>query len=419
MTDFKLSTLTAALKRYPGRFLLAVLVIAGLAYFNWDGDAPSAPSQSGKFGRKGQKKSGFDNEGQIPTVAYASSRRQDIPVYLNGLGTITALHTVTVRARVDGELIKVNFREGQFVKQGEILAEIDPRPFQIQLQQAEGQLIRDEALLKNAQIDLSRYQTLLEQDSIAPQQTATQAALVKQYQGNLEIDRAQVENARLQLQYARISAPVSGRIGLRLVDQGNMIRNSDSNGLAIITQLQPITAVFTLPEDTVPALMQHWREQQTLAVEAYDRAGKQRLAQGQLLAIDNQIDTTTGTLKLKAQFDNQDLTLFSNQFVNIRLHLDTLRNTIAVPTAAIQQGTQGAFVYVIRSDQTVTVKTVHTGSTTDDGWIAINNGLEDNQKVVIDGADRLREGMTVNLPKEVQSAQASNSTESVASTPTP
>lgn len=403
MSASKLSVLISQFRNNPLRILSILIVLITGSYFSFgylnnssEHQAKTGSKKSGKF--KDQK-----NEAQTPTVAFATTEVRDIPIYLHGLGTVTALQTVTIRSRVDGELVKVHFTEGQLVKQGDILAEIDPRPFQIQLQQAEGQLLRDEALLKNAQIDLTRYQTLLDQDSIAPQQTATQAALVKQYQGNLEIDRAQVNNAKLQLSYAKITAPVAGRIGLRLLDQGNIIHSNDVNGFAVITQLQPITVLFTLSEDSVPAVMKAWREQQHLKVEAYDRSEKQLLAQGSLLAVDNQIDATTGTIKLKAQFDNKDLTLFSNQFVNIKMKLDTLKNTVAVPTAAIQQGVQGAFVYLIQNDHSITLKPILVGPK-HENWAAVLEGLNAGERVVTDGADRLREGITVNLPTEQNTA---------------
>ena len=285
----------------------------------------------------------------------------------------------------------------------QLIPGIDPRPYQVQLQQAQGQLMRDEALLKNAQIDASRYQTLLEQDSIAPQQTATQAALVKQYQGTVEIDRALVDNAKLQLSYAHVTAPVSGRIGLRLVDQGNMIHSNDANGLAVITQLQPISVVFTLPEDQIPAVMQRWHRDNNIGVEAYDRAGNTKLAEGKLMAVDNQIDTTTGTLKLKAQFDNQERTLFSNQFVNIKMKLDTLQGVILAPNAAIQHGANGAFVYVVKDDQTITVKAIKTAAS-DGNHTVISEGLSADEKLVIDGADKLREGSQVNIAGQTPTA---------------
>lgn len=329
-------------------------------------------------------------------VAVATVVLGDLPIVLEGLGAVSALRTVTVRSRVDGELVRIHFTEGQNVRPGDLLAEIDPRPFQIQLQQAEGQLRKDEALLRNAEVDLKRYRTLLDQDSIASQQTVTQESLVQQYLGTVEIDRAQVANARLQLTYARITAPIAGRVGLRLVDQGNIVRASDTNGLVVITQVQPIAVVFTLPEDQSPAVMKRWQAGARIPVEVFDRAAAVRLALGELLAVDNQIDASTGTFRLKAQVANDDGRLFPNQFVNARLRLDTLRGVPLVPTAAIQRGAIGAFVYVVKDDRTVTARPVKLG-VSDNEKVAVSEGLKAAERVVVEGADKLREGATVDL----------------------
>ncbi len=341
------------------------------------------------------KKSGKFTDPEIAVAAVAATQG-DFPVYLTGLGTVTALRTVTVRSRVDGELIRVAFKEGQMVHAGDLLAEIDPRAFQVQLMQAEGQLLRDEALLKNAEIDLVRYKTLLEQDSIAAQQTITQESLVKQYKGTIAIDRGLLANAKLQLSYARITAPITGRLGLRLVDQGNIVHASDANGLAVITQIQPIAVVFTLPEDDLQAVMKQFRSGESLPIDAYDRSGKIKLAEGQLLAVDNQIDISTGAVKLKGQFANEDGALFSNQFVNIKMKMDTLRSVTIIPTAAIQRGTIGTFVYVVKKDQTVSVRPLTLGPTEGEK-AAVLEGLQPNELVVVDGADKLRESMKVKL----------------------
>lgn len=345
--------------------------------------------------KEDDKKSGKFTD-PVVAVAAVKATQGDFPVYLSGLGTITALRTVTVRSRVDGELIRIAFKEGQLVNAGDLLAEIDPRAFQIQLMQAEGQLLRDEALLNNARTDLVRYKTLLEQDSIAAQQSVTQESVVKQYQGTVAIDRGLVANAKLQLSYTRITAPITGRLGLRLLDQGNIVHASDANGLAVITQMHPIAVVFTLPEDELPSVMKQFQSSNGLTIEAYDRKGQVRLGQGQLLAVDNQIDTNTGTVKLKGQFANEDNTFFSNQFVNIKMNMGTLHSVTIIPTAAIQRGIMGAFVYVVKEDQSVSVKPLKLGPTEGEK-VAVLEGLQPDELVVVDGADKLRENMLVKL----------------------
>ena len=346
-------------------------------------------------------------------VAVASATQADFDVYLQGLGTVTALRSVLVKPRVDGELVRVVFTEGQYVQAGELLAEIDPRPFQIQLQQAEGQLMRDQALLKNAQLDQSRYQTLLAQDAIAAQQAASQAAQAKQYQGIVAMDQAQVNSAKLQLSYTKLTAPIAGQVGLRQIDQGNIVHANDSLGLVVISQLQPISVVFTLPEDQVQPVLQRLRKHQDIRIEAYDRAGKTLLAQGQLAAIDNQIDPATGTLKLKAQFANTDLSLFANQFVNIKMHLDTLPNAIHIATAAIQHDAAGAFVYVVQADKIVAQRRVDLGPTEGDK-VVVKDNLAVGELAIIAGADRVTVGKAVDIAeqdgKPIAAAQASKPT---------
>ncbi|MGZ5049901.1 MAG: MdtA/MuxA family multidrug efflux RND transporter periplasmic adaptor subunit [Methylobacter sp.] len=380
--------------------LAALAVIAAVFYFRHPSPEANPDGRPGaSFGKKGGGKDKRFDDDAPSVVSVETARKADFPVYLTGLGNVTALRTVTVKPRVDGELVKVLFTEGQMVKEGDLLAEIDPRPFQVQLQQAEGQLLRDEALLKNAQIDYERYRILLAQDSISAQQTVTQDALIKQYRGTVEMDKALVNNAKLQLNYARLTAPISGQAGLRQIDQGNIVHAGDANGLVVITQIQPINVVFTLPEDKVQQVVQRARSNEPVTVEAYDRSGKTKLAVGKLLALDNQIDPTTGTLKLKAQFDNKEHTLFANQFVNIKMHLETLPNVTQVSSAAIQHDSQGAFVYVASPEKTVQLRRVKLGPTEADK-VAVLDNLAAGETVVIEGIDRLREGSLVDIAQK-------------------
>jgi membrane fusion protein, multidrug efflux system len=329
----------------------------------------------------------------VPVVA-APVRSSDMPVYLRGLGSAAAFNTVSVRSRVDGQLIAIHFQEGQNVKEGDLLAEIDPRPFQVQLEQAQGQLARDQAQLNDAQVNLARYEALWKEQVIARQQLDTQRASVGQFEGAIKSDQAAISNARLQLTYSKVTAPLSGRIGLRQVDVGNIVHASDQNGIAVIAQLQPIAVFFTIPADNLPEVLRKLRGGAHPKVEAYDRDDRTKIATGSLLTVDNQIDPTTGTSRLKAVFDNKDGALFPNQFVNCRLLLDSLRNVTIVPTAAIQRGPQGAYVYIVKADKTADLRNVVTGIT-EGNEIVVESGIKPGELVVVDGQDKLQQGVRV------------------------
>jgi membrane fusion protein, multidrug efflux system len=359
-----------------------------------------------------QPKAGGRSQGPAP-VAVATVQKGDMPVTLTGLGTVSPLATVTVKTQINGYLTEVAFQEGQMVRKGDFLAQIDPRPYQVALEQAEGQLAKDQALLKNAQLDLQRYNTLVAQNSIARQTRDTQISLVAQDQAAIKTDQAQVDAQKLNLVYAHIVSPVAGRVGLRQVDAGNYVQTSDPNGIVIVTQLQPISVIFTLPEDHLPTVLKRLHAGANLPVSAYDRTGTTELGKGRLETVDNQIDTATGTVKLRAIFDNEQETLFPNQFVNVQLLVDTLRDTDIVPSAAIQHGAPGAFVYVVKPDQTAAVQKVKLGPG-DGQHIAVLDGLQTGDKVVVDGSDRLREGAKVTLARVGSEPQGGGEPEAAA-----
>jgi len=379
-------------------FLLVITGVAGYAV--WRAGQPIPLAQKAAQGGGGGGRGGGGRGaglGPVPVVV-TKVTRSSIPVYLNGLGNVTPYYNVTVKSRVDGQLMKVDFNEGDLVKAGQVLAEIDPRPYQVQLDMAQATLAHDQALLDNAKVDQKRYEGLVKTDAIPSQQLDTQNALVAQYEGTIKQDNANIESANLQLTYAKVPAPISGVVGLRLVDPGNIVHAADANGMITIAQLQPIAVLFTIPEDSLPQVNQKLRAGAKLPADAYNRDNSQKLASGTLVTLDNQIDNTTGTSRLKAVYENKDNALFPQQFVNIRLLVDTLTNQLVVPNVAVQNGQQGTFVYVVDDDSIVHLKTVKVGYTTQTS-ADILSGLSDGDRVVVDGTDRLIEGATVRVRK--------------------
>ncbi len=366
-------------------WLIGLLLLGGAGYWAWQRPVAEPAAPAGKPGA-----------GRPFPVQAVVVKPGDIDITLAALGTVTARNTVTVKPRVDGQLVRINFREGERVKAGEVLAEIDPRPFQAQLDQVSGQLARDQALLANARLDLERYRGLLAKDSIAKQQVDVQEAQVRQYEGVVKADQALVDSAQLQLSFTKVTAPLAGRLGLRQVDVGNMVRSSDAAGLVVITQTQPINVLFTIPSDNLSPVVSRLRAGESLTVEAFERDGKAKLATGHLQTVDNQIDTATGTVKLKAEFANADDRLFPNQFVNVRLRVETRKEALLIPLAALQRGTKGSFVYVVGPESAVSVRPVVPGPASGD-VVAIEQGLSAGEQVVTDGLDKLREGAKVEV----------------------
>ncbi len=375
---------------------IVILAVIGIGVWYYRGHSTSEVGATAAAGTSGaaKGKGGAGGAGLTVPVVVATAQKGDLPVYLIGLGSVTAYNTVTVRSRVDGQIVKVNFTEGQFVHEGDALIEIDPRPYQVMLEQAEGQLAKDQAQLHDVQVDFERYQLLYSEGVIPKQQVDTQQAQVGQYQGAIKADQATIDNAKLQLVYARITSPISGRVGLRLVDIGNIVHASDTTGLLVITQLQPIAVIFTLPQDQLQQVLVKLRGGGQLPVEAYDRDDTTKIADGKLATIDNQIDATTGTYKLKSIFSNENNVLFPNQFVNVHMLVDVKKNLVIVPAAAIQRGPQGTYVYVVSADSTVNIRVVTIAQTTGNN-IGTSSGLNAGDVVVIDGQDKLQEGSKV------------------------
>src|SRR5215468_11199618 len=385
---------TAARKKGRRLGLLIVLVAAAAVGWWLYGRQPAPPPPQGRQNAFG---------GAMPVVT-APAVTGDIDVTLNALGTVTSLATVTIRSQISGQLVRVAYQEGQMINKGDLVAEIDSRPYELALSQAQGALERDQALLQAAELDLKRYQDLAKTNAIPRQQLDTQVSLVAQDKGLVISDKAQIDTQKLNIAYCHIVSPVTGRAGLRLVDPGNYVTANDASGIVVITQLQPISVIFTVAEDNLPQIVKRLRAGATLPVTAFDRSGATKLAAGTLKTLDNQIDTTTGTLKLRAEFANEDDSLFPNQFVNVRLLIDTLHDATVVPTSAIQRGAPGTFVYLVNADNTVAVRPITLGPASAER-VAVQSGLSPGERVVVDGADKLRNGAKV-VPREADGRAA-------------
>jgi membrane fusion protein, multidrug efflux system len=393
----------AAKKRSSGWIWLVLLILVGAGgYYAWR--STQGQTVAGAGAPRGGRAGGRNQGGGTVPVVVASVARQNLPLYLDGLGSVQAFYTVTLKSRVDGEMMEVDFKEGQEVKKGDLLAVIDPRPYQVALAQAQANLAKDQAQLADATLNAGRYDQLVKQGVIPQQQYDTQKALAGQLQGSVQADQAQIDSCKLNLTYSRITSPIDGRVGLRLVDPGNIVHASDDNGLLVITQMEPIAVVFTIPEDNLPSVVGHMRQGE-LPVKAMTRDLSSQLASGMLQTIDNEIDQTTGTVRLKAVFDNKDRSLWPNQFVNARLLLDTQKDAIVIPSASIQNGSQGTFVYVVKQDKSVEVRPV-TVAVTEGNIASISAGLAAGEQVVTDGQDRLQAGVTVDAHTEARPAPA-------------
>jgi len=374
-------------------WLVLLVLVAGVVWYYRGRNSQADAAAAGGKGPGGAAGMGAPGGFVVPVVV-ATAAKGDLPVFLNGLGNVTAFNTVTVRSRVDGQIVKINFTEGQNVREGDSLVEIDPRPYQVQLEQAQGQLAKDQAQLRDVQVDYERFKLLFQEGVIPKQQLDTQQAQVGTFEGAIKADNATIDNARLLITYSHITAPISGRVGLRLVDMGNMVHATDTNGLLVITQLQPIATLFSLPQDQLPQVMGRMKKGAPIVVEAYDRDNTTKLATGKLLTIDNQIDTTTGTYKLKAVFDNAKNELFPNQFVNVHLLVDTKKNVVLVPTTAILRGPQGTYVFAVEQDNKVKIHIVSLAEA-NGNITGVTSGLNSGDVVVTDGQDKLQEGSKV------------------------